>query len=776
MRRLAVSGLARLLTAASVRRPGLTLAASLGVALPLALAAARLSSEVGYAAYFGPDDPSVRRLADFFEEFESGLHVLVAFGCPGSRVCSSFRERAALELLARLQRDLDRLPNVRRTRSLLDAPVVVGPLETRVLAERDGAGTYALVAEWPSLLERALDEPFLTSAVVSRDGRTAGVVVELQSLESREIRDAVHALLATLSRYEAELGAEIFVAGDPVWTVLADDDLDADSRNLTLLMFLLIAAVLWGFFRDPWLTLLPVLSVAALTLATHGCIALLGIPMTAILAALPPLLVVIAITSSIHLLTAFLRHCALDPAAALVRASEEVGPGCFWASATTAIGFGSFLVSDLASFRHFGLVAVIGLALAFLATFTLLPALLCLRPRAARGPAGARFGPVRELLDGALGAATSRPGFVLATGGLVLVGLSLGIPRLYYEVDFGDQSLVLRSVRFMEANFRRPMTTEIVLTVPEGRRIYEPESLRILERLERYFAGEPSTGAVWSLLDFLEEAYRINHGRRVGSFEALIGAAAAEMPIVAGLDGLQAFWSEAATARDGGITYRDRARLSVQRGWLGAEEQIPYVDRLRSFLAEINRDVGGRGYRVELEGGLELAALAERKIRETQWSTFSTSFVGVSLALYALLWSSPGLATLGVLANVVPVVALLGLMGWAGIAIDPANTMVAAVLLGVVVDDTIHISIRYRRERAAGASLSTAISRTLSTVGEAIVVTNLCLALGFAVLMFSRWGGLVSFGLLASLGIVLALSIDLLLLPAALLRGERTSG
>ncbi len=84
---------------------------------------------------------------------------------------------------------------------------------------------------------------------------------------------------------------------------------------------------------------------------------------------------------------------------------------------------------------------------------------------------------------------TRRPTFVLVTGGVVLLGLAAGIPRLYYEVDFGDQSLVLRSVRFMEANFRKPMTTELVVTIPEGKRIYDEESLRLLQRLEDYFDG-----------------------------------------------------------------------------------------------------------------------------------------------------------------------------------------------------------------------------------------------------------------------------------------------
>jgi len=84
-----ISSLARLLTEISVRRPLATAAVGLAVTLGLAFQAAQLTSEVGYAAYFGPDDPAVDRLSSFFEEFDSGLHVLVVFGCPGSNVCSS---------------------------------------------------------------------------------------------------------------------------------------------------------------------------------------------------------------------------------------------------------------------------------------------------------------------------------------------------------------------------------------------------------------------------------------------------------------------------------------------------------------------------------------------------------------------------------------------------------------------------------------------------------------------------------------------------------------
>jgi predicted RND superfamily exporter protein len=115
----------------------------------------------------------------------------------------------------------------------------------------------------------------------------------------------------------------------------------------------------------------------------------------------------------------------------------------------------------------------------------------------------------------------------------------------------------------------------------------------------------------------------------------------------------------------------------------------------------------------------------------------------------------------------------LGLMGWSGIGIDPASAMVGAILLALGVDDTIHPGLRWRAARAGGHDGAAAWSETLDSVGEAVVITSLCLGLGFSVLLFARWGGLVSFGLVASLGVALLLAGDLLLLPAALLAGER---
>ena len=258
-------------------------------------------------------------------------------------------------------------------------------------------------------------------------------------------------------------------------------------------------------------------------------------------------------------------------------AADEVGPACFWASLTTAAGFASFALSDLASFRHFGLVAAIAFALAFLGTFTLLPALLCLLP--GRRPVRVRAGLLREVIAAALAAATGRPRFVLAAGGLALCALAAGIPRLYYEVDFGAQSLVLRSVRFIEANFRGPMTTELVVTLPPGARVYDEASLRAARADRGVLRGRSAARARCG-------ASSTSSRRRTASIAAApaasLEALAAAAPD-ADADRILSRRSRRLLERGRRGAAASVRRVSVHRRWLDGREQIPYLDRLAAL-------------------------------------------------------------------------------------------------------------------------------------------------------------------------------------------------
>jgi predicted RND superfamily exporter protein len=246
------------------------------------------------------------------------------------------------------------------------------------------------------------------------------------------------------------------------------------------------------------------------------------------------------------------------------------------------------------------------------------------------------------------------------------------------------------------------------------------------------------------------------------------------MVLVSALTQAPSYWS-VTVADDGAHGEKHRARISVDRGWLDDHTQGPYVERVQAQLAALQSEYSSSGYQIEMEGGLLLADLFINRLRDTQRASFVSAFLVVALTLTLLLRSDVVLLGWAVAANLLPVLGLLGLMGWAGIGIDPANTMVGALLLVIAVDDTIHISLRYLRERRSGADVIAALRRSYSSVGEAVVVSTVCLAVGFSVLIFSQWGGLMWFGMLASLGVVLALMADLLLLPAGLVAAARLS-
>jgi len=179
---------------------------------------------------------------------------------------------------------------------------------------------------------------------------------------------------------------------------------------------------------------------------------------------------------------------------------------------------------------------------------------------------------------------------------------------------------VVRSLRAIEANFRKPMTTEIVVTLPRGMHVYDAVSLGLLARIEALFAAEPTTGDTWSFLDLLEDAHRVDRGHPPASFDELVADAPRTVALVASTETARWFWKEAV-----GDGESERARVSVDRAWLDDAEQTPYVARILDALATLERDATP-GTRIEFEGGLVLADRFVSQLRDTQWKSFVSAF------------------------------------------------------------------------------------------------------------------------------------------------------
>jgi predicted RND superfamily exporter protein len=340
----------------------------------------------------------------------------------------------------------------------------------------------------------------------------------------------------------------------------------------------------------------------------------------------------------------------------------------------------------------------------------------------------------------------------------------VGLSRLRVEVDvyhlFGEETRVVRWIRFIEENLRKPDTLDVVLTVPDGKSIEDPEVLGRVARLASSLAALPELGEARSLLGPLRWLNRLLH-QDDPAFETPAATAAGNAAL------LFLLAQDDPQALDRWLTL-DRRHLrlevEVEAGTHSHGERVlAHVDRLldSDFL---------RGFGTEINGPVKLFVQMVEEVQRTQLSSFASAAVVVA-ALVAAFLRSVSWALAAMLPTLFPVLVTLGAMGLAGVYLDMGTAMIAAVVLGIAIDDTVHLLMQYRRRLAAGLQPADAIRAAALHVGRAVVTTSLALSLGFFVLTLSSWESVASFGFLSGIAILIALVADLVILPAVIAAG-----
>jgi predicted RND superfamily exporter protein len=201
------------------------------------------------------------------------------------------------------------------------------------------------------------------------------------------------------------------------------------------------------------------------------------------------------------------------------------------------------------------------------------------------------------------------------------------------------------------------------------------------------------------------------------------------------------------------------------------------VRELEEFL---KKEVDVPGLKVEVTGVFVLYANMLHSLFAGQTKTTVLVF-GAILLMMVLLFRSIRLGLLAIVPNIVPVLFVLGTMGWLGVNLDMNNIMVASVSLGIAVDDTLHYLFRFRSEIRVDGDYEGALVRTHNTIGKAIVLTSVVIVSGFLVLAFSNFIPTRNFGVFTSLAMVTALLAAMTLLPAFILvvrpfKNEKSTG
>jgi len=728
--------------------------------LVLGAGALRVGSDSGYRAFLGAGHPVVRDLDAVAARFGGGVPFAISFACRDAAPCRSVFDPPALALAHALATQLAKVNGVRRVDGPATSPLLAPELFDLPRA-RQLAPEGRPAPDLAELAPRALADPLWAGQIVSPDGTAGALVVTLEDSASETAERAVDAALAALAPFEAR-GFTFALAGGPVEFVVAGRELDRAARRLVPAIVVLVGAIVWLAFRSAPLALLALAIVGLALLWSVGLQGWLGWPRNSFFQVLPPLLLTIGVCYGIHVVAAYAERLAASASGegasrALSAALHDVARPCLYTALTTAAGFASFYGSGLESLVRFGWIAAFGVMASLVATFSLLPIALVRLPVRWTSPARTHAG-WRTALTFLTRFAMRRPRLTLVLTALLSLLAAAGLARLRIDASFeeiyGEENQVVRWAR-AAAEVRSAETLELGLALPPGMEASAPEALATLAHLEAV-AARPGLGRPLSILTPMRELHRLLHGDEL----VLAGAASEPERFVS----LQRMLRREAPELFTLYVAPGALRLSLQG------EKLPQ-DELRALVSSVERDVAAAlpaGFSATVTGPLAVVSRMIDEIRATQISSFGSALVLVGV-LAALCLRSVKLALLALVPTTLPVLLTLGAMGALGVPLDIGTAMVAAIVLGLGVDEALHLLSAYRRRRDDGLARDAAIDAALREVGPALLTSAAALGAGFLVLVFVPWKSLASFGAVTAVAIAASLLADLLLLPALLL-------
>lgn len=609
----------------------------------------------------------------------------------------------------------------------------------------------------------ALKEPLLLNRLVSPDGRVMGfnVVVQRpgkdQNAETVESVTFVRRLVSALQT--AHPGLAVHVTGSLMIDTAFAESSELDSKTLTPIMLTIIVVALWWFLRS-FIGMLAALVMMILSIvAAIGMAGWLDIAFSPSSIPAPTILLTLAVADSVHILTTYYAGLlrGLAKPAAMKESLQFNFKAILFTNLTTAVGFLSMNYSEAPPFRDLGNITAMGVGAAYLLTVGFLPALMAVLPgthgRASRASGTAFAG---------FAAMIVKHRYVLAMGLLLITAVLLAcIPLNQLDdqyVQYFDKSVAFRNdTDYTTEHLTGIYTIEYSLEQGEQGGINDPAFLRQVEQFVQWYRRQPETLHVYALNDILKRLnqnmhgddpawYRLPENRELAAQYLLLF----EMSLPYGLD-----------LNDRVNVGKSATRMTVTLRSLSSQQVIDLEVRAQAWLetnAPLITNADGTG------STLLFAHIGQRNI---------TSMIGgelMSIAVVSLIMivvlRSVSLGLLSLIPNLVPAGMAFGIWGVTVGQVGMASSVVAAMTLGILVDDTVHFLGKYQYARKEqGLEPEAALSYAFMTVGHALWVTSAVLIMGFSLLTLSPFRINYETGLLTSIIFALGLLAEFLLLP-----------
>ncbi len=743
-------------TGAIVDHPWLTLVAILVVTLFLLSFIPQIRFETDFKKFLPASDPAVERMQQAEKIFGSQEFFMVLLETPDT---------------------IFKIPTVAtihemegKFKTLRGVDDVIGPTTATVISATEKMLVIESAAEilpsTPEELERyrrkVMGDRNLRSYIFAESEKAAGILLKLNPY-LEDTAALVRQVTEIAESYE-EPDLRIYVGGVPQLRTSIASSMQEDLKLLMPMVVLVMEFFILLAFRTGRGVALPFLLMTLAVIWTVGTMSLLKSPMTPFSFFLPVMLIIVSKAYAIYTVNRYYEEAMhqglLAKKEIILNAMQDMSKPLSMDAVTTMAGFLSLLSASLWPQRTFGLFIAIGIFYTLVLNFTLLPAVLALLPISKKQydyehgwipNALVRFG---RLID-------RRRGWVLAMAGAILIAFALAIPHLRVETTpsefLGKKHPAMIASTALERHMGGSMQLSILVDTGKPNGLQDPTVLAKLVALQEFLKEQPEYGgSVTSVANIVRELNQKFHADDPSYY-----AVPDDRRLVAQL--LTLFTFSGGDLGTMATPDFSRGEVIARIKLLSSTQIARLSQRVDGYLAQ--RSQGPEAHLVGVEQAW--ASLTTRTLPDTARTLLLA--LAAAFLIVALLLRSLVAALVAASPMILTIVMNLGTMSYLGLPLDLASLMIGSIAVGVGIDYTVNLIIRWRTEVGRGHSLQQAHEITMRTMGRGILFNALTLTAGFAIFYLSNFQGLRNFGLLINLTMIWSFLGSFTLIPALLL-------
>jgi predicted RND superfamily exporter protein len=739
-------------------------------------------------------DPDLEYLREITERYGSKEYLVLTYSPNEGMVSES-----SINNLLSLKYKIQSLDWVHSVITLLDIPLLSNseaPLQERL-------ESFKTLKDENVDKERGfkeiLNSPVFRNFVISEDGNTSGIIVYikknvLENIEDKtqkEIENYKDALkkknhenilqIRGVIKSYNDVG-KIYLGGIPMITDDMMSFIKSDIIVFGLGVLLFIIATLWFVFRKLIWIIIPISSCFFSVLIMTGLLGLLGWKVTVISSNFIALMLILTMAMNIHMSTRFLQLRNDYPNSTNFEIISMTTSKMFWpiiyTVLTTVCAFLSLVFSGIKPIIDFGWMMTFGLITSFIITFSLLPTLLSFVSN--------NNVKIKEDSDskitsffGKISINNKKTIFTLT--GLVIVLSVIGISRLEVENSFinyfNKNTEIYKGMKLIDEKLGGTTPLEVILKFPDKEKNISSEDDEFedweedenqnnekywftkdkvdrIQAIHNYLDELPPVGKVLSFSSIIQVATQLNNDKPLGTLE--MGVLYSKIPESIKKDIIDPYIS----------IKNNEARISLRI--IDSQDGLRRNDLIKKINYDLKNKFKLNEEEFKLAGVLILFNNLLQSLFKSQILTLGLVMVGI-FAMFIILFRNIKLSLIGVVPNFIAAFFILGIIGLLGIPLDMMTITIAAITIGIAVDNSIHYIYRFKEEFLKHKDYEKTLKICHSTVGIAILNTSITIVFGFSILVFSKFIPTIYFGVFTGIAMLLAMISVLTLLPSLIL-------